>query len=178
MIAVRSRSGSPLQLGLAATVFVAVAACGGAAPEAAAPSQAPAAKAPDSTPGDPSTVEQAQEQIAAAKAELAAAASSASASSADKSLRFTPEPPSATGTDAPPAAGASRPSAAPKKATTPPPAEAPTGTSSCGSPCRAITSMRRAVTALCRMTGADDTRCVDAKRTLSESQSRIAPCSC
>jgi hypothetical protein len=48
----------------------------------------------------------------------------------------------------------------------------------CGGPCRALSSMRRAVTALCRMTGNDDARCADAKRTLIESEGRVAPCSC
>lgn len=178
MIGVPSRSGSALHVGLAAALLVALAGCGGAAPGAASPATAaPEAKAPDAPSGDPSTVEQAQDQIAAAKAELAAAGGHASA--ADTSSRSTQEPPSATGTSTPPAAGVARPSATPpKKASAPPPAEAPTGTTSCGSPCRAIASMRRAVTALCRMTGADDTRCVDAKRTLTESQTRIAPCSC
>jgi hypothetical protein len=45
-------------------------------------------------------------------------------------------------------------------------------------PCRALTSMRSAVTALCRMTGNEDARCVDAKRTLADSEGRISPCSC
>jgi hypothetical protein len=172
MIGVRSRSRS-LQVGLGAAVLVAVAACGGAAPEAAAPSApSPAAKTPDTQPGEPSTIEQAQDQIAAAKADLAAS------SGADKSSRYAPEPPSATtGSAPPPAAGLSRPSTAPRS-TLPPPAEAPTGTTSCGGPCRALASMRRAVTALCRMTGAEDPRCVDAKRTLADSTGRIAPCSC
>jgi hypothetical protein len=34
------------------------------------------------------------------------------------------------------------------------------------------------VTALCRMTGPEDARCVDARRTLADSQARIAQCSC
>jgi hypothetical protein len=48
----------------------------------------------------------------------------------------------------------------------------------CASPCRAITSMRRAVVALCRMTGDEDRRCVDAKRTLADSEKRVTSCSC
>lgn len=177
MIGVRSRSGSNLLVGLAAASLFALAACGGAAPGAAAPaSTAQEAKAPDAFSDEPSTVEQAQDRISAAKAQIASAGESAN--TADKSSRYAPEPPSATGTSSPSAAGAARPSATPKKSSVPAPAEAPTATTSCGSPCRAIASMRRAVTALCRMTGADDARCVDAKRTLTDSQTRIAPCSC
>lgn len=48
----------------------------------------------------------------------------------------------------------------------------------CASPCRALVSMRRAVAALCRMTGDTDTRCVDAKKTLADSEGRVSPCSC
>lgn len=178
MIGVRSRSGSSLHVGLAAASLLALAACGGAAPGALAPATtAPEAKAPDAFSGEPSTVEQAQDQISAAKAQLASAGESAN--TADKANRYAPEAQSATGTSSPPSAGAARPSAAlPKKSSVPTPADAPAGTTSCGSPCRAIASMRRAVTALCRMTGEDDARCLDAKRTLTESQTRIAPCSC
>ena len=179
MTPARSRSRS-LQIGLAVAASVA-AACGGAAPEAAAPrteapaAQAPEAKAPEAPLGDPSTVEQALDQIAAAKAELAGARPGAGA--VEKADRYAPEPQSEPSKATAPSAGPARPSTAPR-ATRPSPADAPAGTSSCGSPCRAIQSMRRAVTALCRMTGTDDTRCVDARRTLSESQARIAPCSC
>ena len=177
MIGVRSRSGSPLRVGLAAASLVALTACGGAAPGAAAPATAtPEAKTPDELSGEPSTVEQAQDQIAAAKAELAAAGGSSSA--ADKSNRYAPEPRNDTGTSSPPSAGAARPSAAPPKSAVPTPAEHLTVTTSCANPCRAIASMRRAVTALCRMTGADDARCGDARRTLTETQTLIAPCSC
>jgi hypothetical protein len=38
--------------------------------------------------------------------------------------------------------------------------------------------MRRAVAALCRMTGEEDARCEDAKKTLNESESRVARCHC
>ncbi len=79
---------------------------------------------------------------------------------------------------------------APAKAARPPastPAPEATGSESavtqkaedrCASPCRALVSMRHAVTALCRMTGAEDARCVEAKKTLSDSETRVVPCSC
>ena len=147
---------------------VVLAGCGGAAPEPAAPSS-PAAKSPDDarTTGEPGSVEEAQAQIAAARAQLGGAGSDSSPN------RFAPAPGAA------PAAGTSPPPASSPAA--PPAADSSTRPSSqdrCGGPCRALSSMRRAVTALCRMTGNDDARCADAKRTLVESEGRIAPCSC
>jgi hypothetical protein len=38
--------------------------------------------------------------------------------------------------------------------------------------------MRRAVDALCAMTGDTDHRCVDARRILTESTTRLATCKC
>lgn len=48
----------------------------------------------------------------------------------------------------------------------------------CGGTCRALASMKRAVEALCRMTGDADARCVDAKRTLDENTARTSSCRC
>ena len=48
----------------------------------------------------------------------------------------------------------------------------------CVPSCRAIASMRRAVQALCRLSGATDPRCADAKRTLETSERRVASCGC
>jgi hypothetical protein len=129
---------------------VALTACGGA-PEAASPSS-PAAKIPDesrSTAAEPGSIEEAQSQIATARAQLGGDGAPG---------RLAPQ------AAAPPTAdSATRPS---------------TQQDRCGSPCRALASMRRAVTALCRMTGNEDARCTDAKRTLVESEGRVAPCSC
>jgi hypothetical protein len=65
----------------------------------------------------------------------------------------------------------------------PAPAEAPSGASSyaathCATRCRAITSMRRAVSAICRLAGDTDARCTDAKKTLADSEQRVASCHC
>lgn len=57
------------------------------------------------------------------------------------------------------------------------PAESTPGTA-CVTPCRAVASMRRAVEALCRMTGETDARCVRARHTLAESVDRVRSCSC
>ncbi len=54
-------------------------------------------------------------------------------------------------------------------------------TDRCVSPCIALASMRRAVAALCRMTGDGDARCLDARRTLAASENRVSQtsrCSC
>ncbi|MDB4938133.1 MAG: hypothetical protein JWP87_5105 [Labilithrix sp.] len=153
-----------------ASVLAGVAACGGAAEGGMPASKSPGAAPPaDSAP---STIEEAQQQIAAARAELAGA-------SASESSRFAPEPPAAA-PPPPPASEPSRPSSTDSSAQRPSAAPKANADAAdrCGSPCRALASMRRAVTALCRMTGDEDTRCVDAKRTLTDSKARIAPCSC
>ncbi len=48
----------------------------------------------------------------------------------------------------------------------------------CAGRCKALASMKRAVDALCRMTGESEARCVSAKRTYDASSTRIADCSC
>lgn len=161
-------------------LVVSAAACGGA--EAKAPDVMKTAEPPER---EPASIEEAQQRIASAKAELAGGRPRAAGDS------YARQP----GTDADSPTPA-EPAPAPPQSTTP--AESPlqqrpsTSTSSesapakatrnvdgrCGSPCRALTSMRRAVTALCRMTGAEDARCLDAKHTLADSESRVAPCSC
>lgn len=130
-------------------VFAAfLAACGGAAEP-----RAPGRTAAEPPEPEPTTVEEAQSDINKARAEL-----------------LSPPPPAAPADAAPttPSAGAAN------KASE----ESKTESASCQSPCRAIASMRRAVTALCRMTGADDNRCLDAKKTLADSEMKIRPCGC
>jgi hypothetical protein len=51
-------------------------------------------------------------------------------------------------------------------------------TNQCASPCRALASMKRAVEALCRMTGESDTKCVDARKTLADNVGKTASCKC
>ena len=132
------------------------------------------AKAPTSLEADaePTTIEEAQSQISRARATLAAPHEEAQPSTpgratpagGDVSRQAEPSPPPAESstTESPPRPAKTAPSL--------------DGTS-CSSPCRALASMRRAVSALCRMTGDTDGRCLDAKRTLAESAVRIA-CSC
>ena len=166
-------------LGTGSMLF-ALGACGGAAE-----SGMPNAKSPEkdmTTTAEPTSIEEAQQRIAAAKAELAGGPGTGAGSS------FAPPPPAA---DAARPAEPASPSTSPvmPQATSPrkaPSAEKPSVLESsptrtedrCGGPCRALASMRRAVTALCRMTGNDDARCVEAKHTLADSEGRISPCSC
>jgi hypothetical protein len=177
----RARVVGPIAVVLASGGLVlSLAACGGA--EAKAPDAMKVGAPPPER--EPSSIEEAQQHIANAKAELAGGAGADGTS--DNFARR------------PPGVSADSPKPAESSPTTPPsrfPSQSPvqrpsTSTESapakagqdaddhCGSPCRALTSMRRAVTALCRMTGTEDARCLDAKHTLAESESRIAPCSC
>lgn len=137
-----------------ALVFVGalVAACGGA--EGAAPkASSPAPERVENEAAEPRTVEEAQAQIDRFSAELGPK----------------PRPP------APESSPTSKPTTAPGDAK----ADSSHLTNdSCASPCRALASMRRAVDALCRMTGETDNRCVDAKKTLADSVGRTSSCKC
>jgi hypothetical protein len=116
---------------------------------------------------EPSTIEEAQAELARARAELGLPRSDAQTKDA-------------TGTSA---------------ATTPPDqldlrkSEEPDGDrdatrreagqgAGCGSACKAIASMRRAVDAICRMAGESDPRCSDARKTLADSAARVGACGC
>jgi hypothetical protein len=129
-------------------------ACGGAAKLEHAPSST-------QTPSEPTSIEEAQAQIADARGELGGASLGAAES--------TPAG------DATTKAGEER---RPKRSADPSADKATDAADACHSPCRAIGSMRRAVGALCRMAGDADGRCLDARRTLKESETRVAPCGC
>jgi outer membrane biosynthesis protein TonB len=146
------------------TSSIVFAACGGAE-SGAPPSNAPRSEAPE-----PASVEDAQQQIARARAEIGPPGAGAPADSARKSEPSSTTPPPAP---PPPPPVVTRPDSKAVQE------EAPSrNIDSCQSPCRAIASMRRAVTALCRMTGTDDARCTDAKKTLAESETKLVPCGC
>ena len=140
-----------LSIGIVAAA--ALAACGGAG-DAKAPAKAAEPMAPVR---EPTSIEEAQEQIARARDEVALG--EAKKADADKDSM---KPGAAT------------------SGTTTPREESPrtAAADSCSQSCRALSSMRRAVTALCRMTGEEDARCSDAKKTLSDSESRVARCHC
>jgi len=145
---------------LTAFVVIALAACGGAA----SPARSPESLAEPEPEPEPATIEEAQQQIARARSRLAGGASKAA------------DPPAAVSEAAPslePATPSWEPGARPDSMT-----KQGIGNGPCSSPCRALVSMRRAVTALCRMTGDTDVRCVDAKRTLTDNEGRVTPCSC
>lgn len=145
-------SGSAIALFVCCTAV----ACGGAA---SAPAKAPEPEAETAAPAEPRTIEEAQDWIARARADLEGEPQRADASSSSKS------------TDAPP--GQPEGGASPAREERAPSLEA-----SCGGSCRALASMKRAVEALCRMTGDADERCAEARRTLSDSTSRLARCKC
>ena len=138
---------------------LALAACGGAGvpPPAAAPQA--------DTAGDerePTSIAEAQDQIDRARAALEARPGAAAEETPAAEHDAVREPEAAPSTDA----------AGPRQERSVSPADA------CASSCRALSSMRRAVTALCRMTGQEDARCSEAKRTLDASASRAATCTC
>jgi len=168
-----------VSLGSVAGAVLAITACGGA-------DYAP--KAPDSHAGpaevDPVTVEEAQARIERARLSLAGSGGLSVPSTG--AAPTTPSTPPAPGADSSVQQAPAKSAEPPKASSTKKPApDSPTPTETphevedrCTSPCRALVSMRRAVTALCRMTGDTDTRCVDAKKTLSDSEGRVSPCSC
>lgn len=152
MTALPLRSLAPALLGAS---LIALAVCGGGA-EARAPMSVGV------TP-EPTTVEEAQEQIARLHEQLGGG--TAPTGDAQRVVPAEPVAPATALPDSSSSKGASK--AAPS-----------TEDSRCSNPCRALASMRRAVTALCRMTGDTDTRCIDAKRTLSDSERSVSRCSC
>jgi hypothetical protein len=126
-----------------------IAACGGAS------GKSPAAPSSAVQEPEPTTVEEAQAQLDRAKQQLGGAPA-AGAAAADAPSRGE----SKTG-----ASGAT------PNAESPPP-------SPCASPCHAIASMRRAVSAICRIAGDADILCEGAKKTLADSESRVKTCGC
>lgn len=134
-----------------------LAACGGAGD-----AKMPAKAAEPQAEREPTTVAEAQEQIERASAELA--------SRADKKFEADHDSPAAdsTATSKPTSPGGGVREETAKT----------TALDACSNSCRALSSMRRAVTALCRMTGDEDTRCSDAKKTLKDNESRVARCHC
>ncbi|MCW5836148.1 MAG: hypothetical protein KIS78_27350 [Labilithrix sp.] len=134
---------------VAAAVASLAAACGGAEQAARSPAHESSAAPDEREVPEPRTVEEALDQIARAEESLHAAKKSEASAE-----------PSAVDR-APPRAGIG-----------------PRSDDTCGSPCRALASMKRAVDALCRMTGDTDNRCVDARRTLEDNTTRVASCKC
>jgi hypothetical protein len=156
-----------------AAAGVALAAMGGCGAE---PKQAPASPA---TGGDalkaevkeaePTTVEEAQARLERAKALLGGIVpglSSATSTAGGTSVTAPTLPPSGTReTETQNGAGKAGADEGGRRA-------------SCVTPCSAIASMRRAVDAICRLAGADDARCTDARKTLGDSEAKVSPCGC
>lgn len=177
MIGARLARLARLSTVLAACSALVLAACGGAAvggaksAEPQTETEAPAL--------EPTTIEGAEKEIARAKAQLAAADTRAPGTPSSLDRPADPGRPSPPPEPAPPRAPSAEYSPRASQPTTQDAPKAALGVEDrCASPCRAIASMRRAVTALCRMTGADDHRCVDAKHTLTDSEKRLSSCSC
>ena len=128
-----------------------IAGCGGAR----AGNEAPAAPASTLVEAEPATLEEAEAELARARAALGV-----------------------TDGDAPPAIAESTPAPEPAPMDR---GEATTATKEedgCVSTCRAIGSMRRAVSAICRLAGDADARCEDARKTLTSSEQSVASCRC
>ncbi|MGD0524610.1 MAG: hypothetical protein ABSE49_05685 [Polyangiaceae bacterium] len=129
---------------------------------AAGPSPEPAVSAPAVTGAkeesrEPATIEEAQAQLERARAQLAG-----------------PSPekgPAAAGGAPVPVTTESAPAGATQSAESPPGPR-------CGNACTAMSSMRRAVDAICRLAGETDARCTDARRTAKESEAKVAGCGC
>lgn len=146
-----------------------LAACGGATePAAKAPAAPPPAEA--SAGSEPRTVAEAQAEIARTRAVLEGPAPKKEAKASDA-----PSP--EQGTPPLPAPAKSEPRKDTRR-------EGDKGgvsddaSSACSDSCRALASMRRAVGALCRMTGDDDARCLDARKTLADSEGKLPTCRC
>ncbi len=157
-----SRASSFLVVTAAGSLLLA--ACGGAAE---APAKAPASKTPAADEREPRSIAEAQEQIVRARAELG----EAGGDEADKKAQAEPDSSHVS-------PGATRPSGDAASSSAVREERVAGAIDSCASSCRALSSMRRAVSALCRMTGEEDARCSDAKKTLGESESRVARCHC
>jgi hypothetical protein len=132
---------------------------------APAPKTAAPAAAPDLGVAPPTTVEEAQAQVDRAHVQLGGVLASVGTQ--------------ATGAAGGPAGGPT--AAEPRDATTGSvdmsrqgePKQEP-----CATACRAIASMQRAVDTICRIAGADDRRCLDARKTLADDSAKTARCGC
>jgi hypothetical protein len=147
----------PLVLPLLIFAVLSLAAGCGGAPAKGAEAPSSAVQEPE-----PATVEEAQVQLDRAKQQLGEAGGAPAQGSSATSM----SQPSSPSGDAP-TRHESKANAEP--AATPSP---------CESPCRAIASMRRAVSAICRIAGDADARCDGAKKTLADSESRVKTCGC
>jgi hypothetical protein len=150
-------------------------ACAGGRPSAAPGTDTrPRAEGPE-----PTTVEEAQADIDRWRQVLLPAQASTTTLSPSRAPSAD-HAPSPTTAPAPPTAGASQTTseAAESKSEGPRGGASDAPSNQCVTPCRAIASMRRSVVALCRLSGEDDTRCVDARKTLTESEQRVVSCGC
>lgn len=134
-------------------VLLGLSAACGAAPMA----KAPAPMKVEPTEPEPTTIEEAQAQIERARAQTGERVSVG----ADQAPPAAPPGPTTQSSESGPSYGAQK-----------------TESGGCVDACRAIASMRRAVGVLCRLAGEDDARCTDAKKTLGESERRVARCGC
>ena len=138
----------------AAALLLAACTTGCAAEKAGAP-------APVVTPApEPSTLEEAQAQLARAHAQLGGAPTDALHADSGGS----------------PGGGGAAAESTPRSTAEPPAEDA--RRSPCAVACSAIASMKRAVDAICRMAGEGDSRCVEARKTLADDDTKVARCAC
>lgn len=142
---------------LGALVASTVVACGGAQSKGAAAPEAPASTEAQAAP-EPTTLDDAKAQLERARAELLGEGA-------------TPAMPAEPG-PATPSEGADA-------AETEAGADvAPGSASACRTTCRAVDSMRSAVTAICRLAGDESDDCREAKSTLTRGEARAEGCGC
>ena len=140
-------------------------AAGCAANEAAAPAAAePTGMKLESR--EPATIEEAQAQLEQARAQLPGAAAFVSTTPAAE----------AGGVPGPTGGGVTTQSTT--ETALPDTSSKRRELQRCGNACGAMQSMRHAVDAICRMAGESDARCTDARRTLKDSETKVAGCGC
>ena len=144
-------------------------ACGGAASESApkAPSSSPSSV--DAPAGEPQTIEEAQAELERARVALSGAASGGAAGMSTTAPTSTPSGGAAQSPTRP---------AQPQSAAPAPQGAGASAASTCDQVCRAITSMRRAKDAICRLAGPADARCADAQKKVADGETNAISCSC
>ena len=114
---------------------------------------------------EPASIEEAQAQLERARAQLAGGTP---ATPDTRATGVTVQTTPGAGATTESTGGPTPPSAAPGR----------DAQGRCGNACGAMTSMRHAVDAICRMAGDTDARCTDARRTLKDSETKITGCGC
>jgi hypothetical protein len=117
---------------------------------------------------EPASIEEAQAQLERARVQLAGGTPATPGTPDTRATGATVQTTPGAGATTESTAGPTPPSAAPGR----------DAEGRCGNACGAVTSMRHAVDAICRMAGDTDARCTDARKTLRDSETKVAGCGC